>query len=264
MYRLTDAEMSSIQAYIDKACQDLATAGFHLTVESNMAEWVALMEKAPAILTVSPAFDPRHSHVHPGNCFWIGIRTESDHIAACQCHRLYITDDVINLIRSYKMFFDKAPVLQFRPLTFAVPNDAPIISGRVSYGGGLWVHPDFRGTGLSQYTPRLARALSLRHFDVDWNVAMAIDTPGRLSLAKDRYGIKNRFPCIDGYYPPKGGEGSYHLVYMSRQELLQQISKDALGPNLLRKAGQKTDVSEPTPLRRLTRSWPGRRRVAKG
>ena len=69
MYRLTDTEMSSIQAYIDKARQDLATVGFRMTLESDMGDWVALMENAPKIVAVSPTFDPRYSHLHPGNSF---------------------------------------------------------------------------------------------------------------------------------------------------------------------------------------------------
>lgn len=221
--RLTDDEYLHIQFLIDSLETDLAKIGMRVTVEDDFAEWVAFMETAPGIASVSSTFDPRHSVVTSANAFWIAIRDEVGDVVGCDCLRLFETDDFIEMIRSYRLFFDRKPVMRHRPLALRLPLDMPRLAGRVVYTGGLWVAPSHRGGGLSTAMPRLARALCLRHFAMDWLVGLVRDTPGRAAMGRERFGSLQSVPCFNGYFPPQDRDAAYRLNYTSRWQALQQI-----------------------------------------
>lgn len=247
MHPLTDGDRLAIQRNIDNLLQTLATIGLKVDVESDLADWVRHMERAPRITAVSPSFDPRRSHLHPGNSFWISVRDQSGAIVACSCHRLFRTTDVRSLIASHRLFFDKKPILEFAPVHITLPKDTPEIAGRVAYGGGYWVDPDYRGIGLTDLIPRISRFLSFRHFEPDWNIALLKNTEKRRAMARNGFGVAHQAPCIDGYYPPDRKHASYQLAYMSAAEMLQQayLEKD----NPVRSLARTAPPREELPLR---------------
>lgn len=226
MRQLEDTDQLLIQRNLDNLRDSLRSIGLEARVENDLAEWVRHMEGAPQITAVSPSFDPRHSYLHPGNSFWISIRGQDGSIVACSCHRLFLTPDVRVLIGSHKLFFDKQPVLDFKPVPVVLPPDAPQIGGRVAYGGGYWLHPHYRGAGLSAVIPRMSRFLSLRYFEPDWNIALLKDTQKRRDLARDGFGVTHQAPCIEGYYPPDRRSARYQLAYMSADEMLRQAQEE--------------------------------------
>ena len=233
MSRLTDEQLSRIQAYVDRVIAELKLSGLSLVVGTDLGEWARFMRTAPGIAAVTTTFDPEHSYVHPGNSFWISLRDQAGAIVGCNCFRLFVTDDVLPLIRSWRLFFDRQPLLEMKPLRLVSPSDIPIISGRVGYGGGYWLHPSQRGKGLTRLVPRVCRALGLRHFDVDWVFGLHKETPGRTAMARESYGLPNQFPCIRGYFPPRGEDGAYRIAYIHRGEMLQLIYADAARPGSL-------------------------------
>ena len=233
MSRLSDVQLARIQVYIDRAVSELGELGLRLAVSSDMAEWARFLRSAPGTTAVTTTFDPEHSYVTPNNSYWLALRNQRDAIVGCICLRLFETADVLQLVRSWRLFFDRAPLLEMQPLQLVNPSDIPIIGGRVGYAGGYWLHPEQRGRGLTRLLPRINRALALRHFDTDWVCGLNKDTPNRVAMVQDSYGMTSQFSCIHGYFPPRGEEGRYQLVYVHRGEMLKLIYDDAARPGPL-------------------------------
>lgn len=242
MTRLSDEQLRKIQAYMERAIVEVEGMGLRPVVSSDMEAWAGFLAAAPSIAAVTTTFDPQFSYVHPGNCYWLSLRDSRDNVAGCICFRLFLTDDIITLIRSWRLFFDKAPLLEIHPLTLVNPSDIPIISGRVGYGGGYWLHPDYRGRGLSRLLPRMNRALGLRHFDVDWAFGLTKDSEDRATMITD-LGLPNRFSCIRGYFPPRGEHGVYQLIYAQRGEMLRLLYEDLARPEPLAETGRRANAA---------------------
>ena len=86
-------------------------------------------------MAVTPSFDPKHSQVHTGNAFWSKLTNEDGAVLGCLAARLFVTDHILNEIRSGRLFFDREPVIDFHVLDLVEPYNAPRISGRVGYVG---------------------------------------------------------------------------------------------------------------------------------
>ena len=233
MPHLTDEEYLFIQAFVDKLLAELDQAGLELTVDSETAGWVDFMRTAPEIGHITTTFDPRHSGANYQNSFWVNLKTGSGEIVTCACHRVFQTDDFIELLRSNHLFFDKKPQLKHFLMNLSLPENCPRISGTVGHSGGFWVHPDFRGAGLGALIPRLVRTLSLRHFNLDWNTVAMRNTARRRAMARQAYGYDHDYILSIGVWPPYGEPYDMQLMYMSRAEILAQARADASATELL-------------------------------
>jgi hypothetical protein len=234
MSRLTDEELMEIQNFIDRARRDLDGRGLTVEVDTDLSNWARLLRRVPQAGSVVSTHDPRRSYVHPGNAFWLIVREnkrrwwrhplERDgRIIACLCHKVVETEDILDDVRTHKLFFDKKPILDYRPLDIVASPNMPVITGKVGLAGGFWVHPRHRGTMLSDIVSRMTRVLSLRHFDIDWAVSLVKDTPGRKAMIHGAYGIPNSISIMRGYYPPYGRDLDIQMSYMHRDEMIRQV-----------------------------------------
>ncbi len=223
---LTDAELGEIQTFIDITKSRLAEQDLALDVDDNLSNWVAHMRQAPGILNIAATHDPARSHIHPGNAFWGRFENKSGQIIACMAHKMVITENLIDEVRSHRIFFNRRPILNHYPVDLRVEPDVPVLSGRVGYGGGLWVHPNYRGRSLSGIMARVMRNLSIRHFFIDWNVSFIADTPSRIQMAHEGYGMANRTPLLKGIFPLYGKNRDMQMFYMSKDEMLAQIATE--------------------------------------
>jgi hypothetical protein len=194
-YHLSSDQLRSIQAYLDKSIGELSEIGLEFHIDSNMAAWVRFMETAPGIGRINTTYDPRFSNASTENCFWIYVKNHAGQIVGCVCSRYFQTDDFLDLIRNNLLFFDKKPICNHVEMTFEIPDDSPVLAGRVGHGGGLWAHPDYRGIGLSAVLPPMVRALAVRHFDIDWNTVASRNTANRLAMFKQSYGYDHTTIC---------------------------------------------------------------------
>lgn len=224
MRALTSQDYDNIQAVISLYLDELDRMGLELTVETDMAGWADVMRSAPKMSLLNPTFDPSESHLHPGNSFWLRLRHEGQTVA-CIANRLFITDDYIGLKRSFRLWYDLKPVLVRQPLNIVLPEDVPHINGRVGHHGGLWVHPDWRGHGLAGTLPRLTRALSMRHFDVDWHCGAVLKHIADRGLPLKAYGYPHMDICIDGYFPVTNQNETVYMGWITRPEILKQFSE---------------------------------------
>jgi GNAT superfamily N-acetyltransferase len=217
--RRAATENHDVLDLVDAAMEWLDSRSLQLAIEPDVAGWAAHMHRAPATKGVNPTFDPAFCAVDRRNSFWVNITHEGRTIA-CGAGRLFETDDYLELKRSLRLWFDRAPVPFRERLTLIVPEDVPFIAGRVGHEGGLWVHPAHRKCGLSFLIPRLVRAICLGRFAVEWQCGVNFDDLTRSGLPTSTYGFPHCVPCIDGFFPPTGRHERMHMVYMSRAELL--------------------------------------------
>ncbi|MCG8548258.1 MAG: hypothetical protein MJE12_29005 [Alphaproteobacteria bacterium] len=236
MSRLTDEELLEIQVFIDRARDELHSRGLTIEVDTDLSKWVRLLRNAPKADIVASTHDPSKSNVHPGNSFWVVIREQQRSIwdrllrreapiIACLCHRVVETESIIEEMRTQRLFFDRKPILDYKPIEITATN-MPLIGGKVGVAGGFWVHPHYRGTKLSNIVSRVTRILSLRHFDIDWSVSLVRDTPRRKAMIHNTYGLSHSASVSRGYYPPYNTELDMQMSYMHRSEMLAQVKSE--------------------------------------
>ncbi|MBM3568454.1 MAG: hypothetical protein FJX46_06820 [Alphaproteobacteria bacterium] len=216
-------DWSAIQAYVEQILAALAAEGYELTVEHDAQAWVELMRGAPQISSITPSYDPAHSIVDPSNLFWLRVARDGRDLACC-VSRLYHVQDLAQLIRSYRLWYDKRPTLVVRMLTMAAGEGLELLRGRLGLIGGLWVHPEVRGGNMARWLTRLAMGLSVRHFDIDWAFCHVKEATARSGMATRGYGFRHVEPNIEGYYPPFGRDQDFWLGYSSRDEVIRTLA----------------------------------------
>ena len=252
MSRLTDEELLEIQVFIDRARDELDSRDLSLEIDTDLSKWVRLLRKAPKADIVASTHDPSKCNVHPGNSFWVVIREQHRSlwdrllyreapIIACLCHRVVETESIIEEMRTQRLFFDRKPILDYKPIEITATN-MPIIGGKVGVAGGFWVHPRYRGTKLSNIVSRVTRILSLRHFDIDWSVSLVRDTPRRKAMIHNTYGLSNSASVSRGYYPPYNTDLDMQMSYMHRSEMLEQVKTE----NAKALPGRRSDIAQPS------------------
>jgi len=232
--RLTDDDLMEIQTFIDRARAELDRRKLTLEVDSDLSKWVNLIRYAPGKTVIASTHDPSKSYVHPGNAFWVIVRERDRRlidrllrrdrpVVACLCHRVIQTANIADEVRTHRLFFDRQPILDYRPVNIAIEDNTPIIGGKVGLAGGFWVHPRYRGSKLSNIVSRVTRVLSLRHFDIDWSISLVRDTPRRKAMIHNTYGLAHSTSITRGYYPPYGYDLDMQMSYMHRDEMLGQV-----------------------------------------
>jgi hypothetical protein len=235
--RLTDKDLIEIQTFIDRAQAELDSRNLTLEVDSDLSKWVKLINNAPGKVVLASTHDPSKTYVHPGNAFWVIVRERDQRfidrlmrrerpVVACLCHRVVQTDNIADEIRTHRLFFDRKPILDYRPVDIVLTENAPVIGGKVGLAGGFWVHPRYRGTKLSNIVSRVTRVLSLRHFDIDWSISLVRDTPRRKAMIHNTYGLAHSVSITRGYYPPYGYDLDMQMSYMHRDEILEQVRSE--------------------------------------
>lgn len=210
-----------VRSFINMLKED----GYFVTISSALEDWVALMNAAPKISVINPTFDPRVSDLSAQNSFWLRVTDQTDTPVACIANRLFVTDDYVEVIRSWRLWYDRG-LTAIRPLNIVLPDDLPFIDGRIGHHGGLWVHPDHRKRGLSFVLPRLTRALSLVRFRPDWHCGMVFAALGDSRLPLANYGYPHMVPCIEGYFPVTDRPERVYMTYISQEEMLDQTRGD--------------------------------------
>jgi len=267
MSRLTNEELLQIQIFIERGRRELEEQGLSVEVDTDLSAWAAMLRRAPGSRWIASTHDPGYCNIHPGNAFWVIVRDtamrwwerplrKGPPIVACLCHRVIETEDILDEVRTYRLFFDKKPSINCRPVDIVAPENTPTISGRVGFGGGYWVHPKYRGKKISNALSRITRALSLRHFGIDWAIVFVMGTERRAKMVEHTVGIPHCVPLIKGYYPPYNIDYDIQMGYMHRDEIIRQIlaenqaavEKDMLTavPPLSERGGQTPDQAAAT------------------
>lgn len=207
----------TVQDFIDYSLAWLDDHHYGLTIDIDMANWGAVLAETSPGAFVNPAFDPRHSRLTPANSFWLDVKAGSKTIATCAA-RLFVTEDVLELLRTMRLWY-AAPPASYGQLAIDASPNMPLIRGNVGHEGGLWVHPQHRKRGLSVILPHLARAICAREWQVDWQTGIARQGIGECGIVQRAYGMPHSERCFEGYFPPTRSQERFYLVYMDNVEL---------------------------------------------
>lgn len=197
-----------------------------LRVDSDVECWVRHMRQAPGILRVAATHDLEFSYIHPGDAFWAWFENQLGQIVSCIAHKVIVTDNLLDEVLSHWIFFNRRSILHHYPVQLCVGEEVPTLSGHVGYTDGLWVYPDYRGRSISGLLARVCRNLSVRHFHIDWNVGFIADPPSRKKTGSESYGMAHSTPRFKGAFPLSGEPRDMQIFYMSKGEILAQISAE--------------------------------------
>ncbi len=223
--RFNDHDLTDIQQHIDHTCAYLASRGLTLDVSSDMRAFKEFLLKQEQTHGVPSTHDPDRTYLHPENCFCTYLSTGDGRIVACHAQRLFVTDDFIEACRTHTVFENLVPVLEHYNLQLYDDARMIRIAGRVLIGGGLWIHPEWRGGSLLMFS-RMDRALALRHFHLDWVVGFMHRTDRRRNMGLKGLSYAHAVPLLRGLYPPHGRKRDIQLVFSSREELLAEIRQE--------------------------------------
>lgn len=223
--RLIRQDFCDIQSHIDLTKRRLDDHGLTLQVDQNMYAFVDYISRQEDTHGVPSSHDPHKCYLHPGNSFWVYIiHSASGDIIACHAQRLMITDDFVHECQAQTLFGNLNPSLDAQPLGVDDFDEARV-SGRVVYGGGNYIRPDWRGKGLLIFN-RASRTIALRHFQADYLCAFQMNTPQRRGMALTGLAFANVEPFIKGGLPGKPQADDVQLSWSSRQEWMEAIRRE--------------------------------------
>ena len=97
----------------------------------------------------------------------------------------------------------------------------PTLSSRVHFGGGTWIHPYYRGMGLSNVVARLGQNFGLQEFWADYYLTfMALR---RQTVGENATGLKRGAALSQGYYTGRGKALDVFMFYLHRYDMLDQM-----------------------------------------
>ena len=165
---------SSIYVFLDSAQHALMRGGINLA-PATFDELVAVNERnsdtwAPLFPTYHPAF----SRLRDGNAICLFGRDQSGDVISTQVARLFDWS-----LTNYRTEAETLRLVYDDPGRDAAPHEKCIVTaasaerlrGRIAYTGGVWYRPDYRGRGLQAIVARIARALGVVLWNIDFAVA---------------------------------------------------------------------------------------------
>jgi hypothetical protein len=124
-------------------------------------------------------FNPLHGGVNIENTFAVIARDAAGRAVAAHACRLFDWSGGRSFhseAASLRMFYEN-------PERDRLPNEectitaerAKKISGQVVFSGAAWIHPDYRGKGLSHIFPKLGKAAAFTRFSPDYIASTMIE-----------------------------------------------------------------------------------------
>jgi hypothetical protein len=168
-----------------------------------------------------PGFDPRFNDLSPENSFCILGRDANGEIVATQAGRLY------DWTRSnYWKEAESLRLIYANPRSQKLPRErcevtalaAKGIEGRVFYSGGAWYHPRYRGVGLVEILPRMARALARARWNATCTTTMMVERNVRKGVFP-RNGYRN-IEWDVRFIDTRIGSIRFALLWIKHEEML--------------------------------------------
>lgn len=212
-------ENNVCEDYLVAAFTLLLRSGYRASIEWNLADWRDTMMSMPGITGVNAAYNP---DVNPDmTAFWVRITHSSGQIAAIMACRLYVTQAYYDLLRTGLLWVSEGVD---HPMTCHLEGDGP--KGRISHSGGIWVHPDHRGNGLSWVLPRIVGALSVRQWQIDEHTGIVQDKLLGKGVPAKNYGVSSIKLALTGYFFITGKEERLFSVQTSRRDIVERSARD--------------------------------------
>jgi hypothetical protein len=171
-----------------------------------------------------PGFDPAYNDLTRENSFCLLGRNARGEVVATQAGRLYDLTDT-----SYDEQARSLALIYRDPEAQRLPDErcevtalaAKGIDGLVFYSGGAWYRPDFRGIGLVEILPRMARALACAR----WNARCTVTTMVEHNVRKGVY-PRNGYHNLEWdvrFIGSRIGTIRFALLWTKRDEMLEDL-----------------------------------------
>ena len=211
------------QRFIAKSIDLLRSAGFTLSLEFELAQWVAFMETTGTRGIINPTFNPQYSDIEPGTGLWLRI-SDKQGTVACAGLRLLMIENFAAEVTTGRIFFRDAEQRQ-APAATLDPN-AFDYGGRVGHAGGLFVHDRAKKQGLSWLITRLCRAIATLQWSVDRQCGLAMGVLYGRGFCDQIYGFQDIDRVIDGYFPPTDCDAVLYMNHITSDDLVDQLAAD--------------------------------------
>jgi hypothetical protein len=173
---------------------------------------------------VFTGFDPSLNDLTPANSFCLLGRNAKGEVIAAQAARLYDWTGT-----NYREEAQSFRLIYSDPRAHKLPQErcevtalaAKGIEGQVLYSGGAWYHPAYRGIGLVEILPRMARALSRAR----WNTTCTITMMAEHNVKKGvfpRNGYRN-LEWEVRFIDTRSGTVKFALLWIKHDEMLEDL-----------------------------------------
>lgn len=220
-----DDEICAGRVAIDQYTTALAVAGISLCVQQDFATYCTI-RRAHGDVHLNQAFDPVCTRFG-GDDFWLLAENQEREAVGTYCQRRFVVADFCKLIRS------QVNIHNLVDPRSSVKCEIPAFGGEVTYGGGLWVRKDYRGSSrLALILPRFARAVALQNRRFDHDSGMIRNDPGDSPRVAGRkavflgtriYGFARVHRLVHGWFPPENRNATLHLCHAARVEAIASL-----------------------------------------
>lgn len=170
------------------------------------------------------AFDPQFNDLTDGNSFCLLGRNANGQVVATQVARLYewIGTSYHDEARSLRMVYSDPPEQKLPGERYEITAlAAKGVQGRVLYSGGAWYHPDYRGVGLVEILPRMARTLGHARWNTDCTITLMAEHNIKKGVFP-RNGYRNIEWDVQ-FIGTRCGSIRFALLWIKRDEMLEDL-----------------------------------------
>lgn len=175
---------------------------------------------------VFTGFDPALNDLGPENSFCLIGRNAEGQVIATQAARLYDWTGT-----NYREAAESFRLIYRDPLAQKLPAErcevtalaAKGIEGRVLYSGGAWYHPDYRGLGLVEILPRMARTLARARWNTTCTITMMAEHNVRKGVFP-RNGYRN-LEWEVRFIDTRAGTVRFALLWIKHEETLEDLEQ---------------------------------------
>jgi hypothetical protein len=183
--------------------------------DDNLSTWSPLLS----------LFDNRFNDLNPSNTFAILGCNEVGKVVACQAarHFEWKHSNYYEECSSLRLFYcnpDADRLSKERCDVSALITKS--ITGSVTFSGAAWCLPAYRGMGLIEIMPRIARALAYTRWKSDFTVTMMTEYNVRKQVFK-RSGYNNIEFDID-VISSRAGSARAAFLWLKEQEMLADLT----------------------------------------
>lgn len=208
----------TLTGYLREADKLLAREGYDVLISRSMARWAEILRSAPGSDGVNPTFDPDLTGPHD-DAFWVGATANGQVVAVFAIRLFMVRDGWYDLVRN--------GLLWTRPPGRATPIliDEPGPTGAIGHSGGHWVHPDYRGLGLSWILPRYGQAWAQVIWSLDFITSVMMSDVKNAGIGRN-YGVERTRLLVDDWFWPRdqhkvvyaGEYSAAHVIERARQD----------------------------------------------
>lgn len=225
MTYLTKDENDLLQHYLQGAIADLGEMALDLATGTNLSECRTTYYKIPGHIVYPKTHDPEHCYLTPGNSFWVSfVDRGTARPVVVAAHKIIETRSLAGEIYTHRAFGNLGPIIDTYDI--GIQDGLPQLAGRMGTTGGIVMHEDWQKRGLASQIARVVQALSIRHFEIDYQFNFTIDSPERRRFVKNGYGIEHSVLATTGTTPINGKTVGVMLNWSSRQEILGRMKRE--------------------------------------